>query len=134
VNEIEALRQLLERYARAADDRDVDALAALFTDDAIVIGTRGEQTIGEWLESMRAPRAFPVSMHLFGNPLVELSPDGTHASLDTYAVVHQIGGEGQGDLTLGVRYRDEVVRERDGGDAGAAWRIRTRRATTLWMR
>jgi hypothetical protein len=128
VSAIEALAQLLERYARAVDDRDVDALAALFTDDAIVIGARGEQSIADWLDSMRAPRAFPVSMHLFGTPLVELSPDGASASLDTYAVVHQLGGEGQGDLTLGVRYLDDVVRD------GGAWRIRRRRATTLWMR
>jgi uncharacterized protein (TIGR02246 family) len=132
VNEVEALRQLLERYARAADERDVDALAALFTDDATVIGTRGEQTIGEWLDSMRAPRTFPVSMHLFGNPLVQVADGGARATLDTYAVVHQIGGEGQGDLTLGVRYLDEAVRDR--GDQAGEWRIRRRRATTVWMR
>ena len=88
---VDELRNLLERYARAADDRDVDALAALFTAQATVVGTRGEQTIAEWLDTMRGPRTFPVSMHVFGNPLVELAADGAHATLDTYAVVYQLG-------------------------------------------
>ena len=34
----EALRALGQRYARAADERDVDALAALFHPDAVIIG------------------------------------------------------------------------------------------------
>ena len=127
---VDELRNLLERYARAADDRDVDSLAALFTYDATIIGTRGEQSIAAWLDTMRGPRTFPVSMHLFGNPLVELAPDGTHATLDTYAIVYQIGDAagGQADLTLGMRYVDDVVRD------GDAWRIRYRRASSAWMR
>ena len=127
---VDELRNLLERYARAADDRDVDALAALFTAQATVVGTRGEQTIAEWLDTMRGPRTFPVSMHVFGNPLVELAADGAHATLDTYAVVYQLGdaASGHGDLTLGMRYVDDVVRE------GDSWRFRVRHASSLWMR
>jgi hypothetical protein len=127
---VDELRALLERYARAADERDVDALAVLFTADAIVVGTRGEQTIATWLDTMREPRTFPMSMHVFGNPLVELSTDGSQATLDTYAVVYQLGdaASGQRDLTLGMRYVDDVVRD------GDAWRIRARRATSTWMR
>ena len=53
------LRALLQRYARAADERDVDALAALFHPDAEITGARGAQTLDEWLETMRAPRSFP---------------------------------------------------------------------------
>ncbi len=116
--------------ADSADARDVDALAALFTDDAVVVGTRGTQTIGEWLDGMRGPRAFPTSMHVFGHPLVEEDADAQSVTADTYAVVYQLGdtADGQGDLTLGMRYEDELVR------AGDTWRIRARRASTLWMR
>ena len=69
----ESLRGLLQRYARAADDRDVDGLAALFHPEATVEGARGLQTVDEWLATMRAPRAYPSSMHVLGDPLIELS-------------------------------------------------------------
>jgi hypothetical protein len=65
-------------------------------------------------------------MHVLGDPLIEL--DGDTARLDTYAVVHQLGGEGQGDMTLGIRYLDEAVRSGDG------WVIRRRTASTVFMR
>ena len=35
VNAADELRALVQRYARAADDRDIDALAALFHPDAV---------------------------------------------------------------------------------------------------
>jgi hypothetical protein len=65
-------------------------------------------------------------MHVLGDPLIELDGDAAH--LDTYAVVHQLGGEGQGDMTLGIRYLDEAVRSGDG------WVIRRRTASTVFMR
>ena len=51
------------------------------------------------------------------------------ATLDTYAVVYQVGAtsEGGGNATLGVRYLD-VVERRDG-----AWRIRHRRTELCFM-
>jgi ketosteroid isomerase-like protein len=122
----EALRALGQRYARAADERDVEALAALFHPDAVITGARGEQPLQAWLDTMRAPRTFPTSMHLLGDPLVEI--DGDVARLDTYAVVYQLGGDGQGDMTLGIRYLDDVVR------SGDRWIIHRRTATTLWTR
>lgn len=126
----DAFRQLLQRYARAADDRDVDALAGLFHPDARIEGARGAQTRAEWLDTMRGPRAFPASMHVVGEPLVTYRDGASEASLDTYAVVHQIGDRaaGQGDLTLGIRYLDEVVVHE------GHWVIHRRAAKTLWMR
>lgn len=125
VRDLEALRALSQRYARAADDRDVEVLASLFHPEAVVNGARGEQTIAEWLEGMRAPRAFPTSMHHLGPPLIELAEGAQQGRMDTYAVVYQIGPEGS--MTLGVRYLDEVVRH-DG-----RWVIKARTATTRWM-
>jgi SnoaL-like domain len=128
VNDYEALRALVQRYARAADERDVEALAELFHPEATVEGARGAQSVDEWLEAMRAPRTFPVSMHVLGDPLIDLDRDTAH--LDTYAVVYQLGDPdaGQGDLTLGIRYLDTVER------AEHRWLIRTRVARTLWIR
>jgi len=122
------LRALLQRYARAADDRDLGELEALFHPDAEIVGARGTMTRAQWLATMAAPRAFPASMHVIGDPLIAVDPSGTAASLDSYAVVYQLAAEGGTDLTLGIRYRDEAVFE------AGRWVIRTRRAETRWMR
>jgi hypothetical protein len=124
------IRALLQRYGRAADDRDIDGLAALFHPEAEITGARGAQTRGEWLEAMRAPRTFPTSMHFIGDPLID-HEDGTgEARADTYAVVYQLGdaATGQGDLTLGMRYVDQLVVDR------GRWVIRHRTSTMVWMR
>jgi len=130
VSDVEAIRALLQRYARAADDRDIPALAAVFHPDARISGARGEQSLDEWLDGMRGPRAFPVSMHLIADPLVEVDEGREAARADTYAVVFQIAepGSGSADLTLGIRYRDDLVRQAGG------WRVLRRTATTVWMR
>src|SRR4051812_40909958 len=106
VRDLEELRALPQRYARAADARDVDALASLFAPHASIVGARGEQSLDEWLDTMRAPRAFPGSMHVLGDPLIDLREGADEGTLDTYAVVYQLGDQqaGQGDLTLGIRY------------------------------
>jgi SnoaL-like domain len=126
----DALRALGQRYARAADARDVTALEELFHPDAQIVGSRGAQSREEWLETMRAPRAFPTSMHLVGDPLIVLDDDEQRATMDSYAVVFQLSdaGTGHSDLTLGIRYVDDVVL-----DSGR-WVILHRRAQTVWMR
>lgn len=126
----EELRSLLQRYARAADDRDTEALEALFHPSAEVTGARGTQTLDEWLTGMRGPRTFPTSMHVIADPLITLGPGPDEAVVDAYAVVHQLSdpSSGAGDLTLGIRYLDEVVR------LEGRWVILRRTARTLWMR
>jgi hypothetical protein len=120
----------MQRYARAADERDVDALAAVFHPAAQIIGSRGTQTVDEWLETMRAPRTFPSSMHMIGDPLIVIHDGQEQATVDSYAVVYQLSDPGpeSRDLTLGIRYLDDAVVSDD------LWVIRRRRALTLWMR
>ena len=128
--DVEALRNLCQRYARAADARDYDAVGALFHPDAVIDGLRGSSTLADYLEMSRStPPAYEKSMHVLGDPLIELEVGADTATLDTYAVVYQIGAvaEGGGNATLGVRYLDEVER-RDG-----AWRIRHRRTELGFM-
>jgi hypothetical protein len=123
------LRAMLQRYARAVDRRDIDGLAELFRPDATIVGTGGIQTLQEWLEDMRAPRAFPTSMHVLGDPLVTLGEGGTDATLDTYAVVYQVGDPGSGGgLTLGINYLDEAHLEE------GRWVFTRRESRTVWMR
>jgi hypothetical protein len=124
------IRTLLQRYARAVDERDVDTLPGLFHPDARITGSRGTQSREEWLTDMRAPRSFPGSMHVIGEPLITLDESGERATADTYAVVYQLGdpGAGQADLTLGMRYLDQLV------VLGSDWVIAQRHSTMVWMR
>jgi len=126
----EELRALLQRYARAVDERDVDTLATLFHPDAAIAGARGVESLAEFLTGMRAPRTFPTSMHVIADPLIVLGPGPDEATLDTYAVVYQLSDPASdlGDLTLGIRYQDDAVRH-DG-----SWVIGHRTSQTLWMR
>jgi hypothetical protein len=126
----EELRNLLQRYARSVDDRDVDALAALFHPDAELTGARGTETLEVFLTGMRAPRTFPASMHVIADPLIELGPAPDEAVLDTYAVVYQLSDPSSdlADLTLGIRYLDDAVRHE------GRWVLRRRTSRTIWMR
>ena len=99
------LRALVQRYARAADERDVPALESLFHPDAEIDGVRGPMPFATWLDTMRAPRTEGYSMHMLGDPLITLDPGGLRATLDTYGVVYQP------ERTLGMRYVDEVERQ-----------------------
>jgi SnoaL-like domain len=126
----EALRALPQRYARAVDQRDLDALTELFDPDGTIEGVRGTAAVPEYLDGFRAPRAFATSLHVFAEPLIELEPGAERARLDSYALVHQCraaGDEGD-DLLLGMRYLDDVVR-RDGH-----WVIHHRRAEAVFSR
>jgi hypothetical protein len=124
----DALRALLQRYARAVDQRDIGALVGLFHPQAEIAGARGVQSLEEWLETMRAPPTFPTSMHMIGEPLITLEEGSAEATVDTYAVVYQLGHEGSGDLTLGIRYLDDAVLYE------GRWLFRRRTSHTVWMR
>jgi ketosteroid isomerase-like protein len=130
VSDLEQIRALPQRYARAVDARDFDAVGALFHPEAEVEGMRGSAPIAGYLEAMRAaPSPFTGSMHMLGDPLVQLEPGAAEASSDTYAVVYQLRAPDapEGNLTLGMRYFDNLVRH-DG-----QWLIRHRRTANLWM-
>ena len=133
--DLELLRQFPQRYARAVDGRDAAALAALFDPDGSVDGTRGKQAVPDYLESMGAlPRSYESSMHLLADPIIDFEAGADTAHLDTYAVVFQTGavnGESP-DLTLGMRYLDDMVR-RPGAGSGV-WCIHHRVARMEWMR
>jgi hypothetical protein len=130
VSDTDEMRALVQRYSRAADERDLAALESLFHPDATIDGVRGPSTLAEWLATMHAPRAFPTSMHVLGDPLIDIDEAAGTARMDTYGIVYQLGDAkaGQGDLTMGVRYLDELVR------LDGRWVIRARVARTIWMR
>ena len=129
LHDLEQLRRLPQRYARAIDARDLDAVAELFDPGGRVDGARGSASVADYLDTLRnAPQVFASSMHVLGDPLIDLEPGGDRARMDTYAVVYQLraADSPDDDLVLGIRYVDELVR-RDTG-----WVIAHRRAMTLW--
>jgi hypothetical protein len=127
----EMLRQFPQRYARAVDQRDHDALTALFDPSGSVDGTFGQQAVAEYLETMGSrPDTGGTSMHLLADPLIDLEVGADTARLDTYAVVYQVppAESDAPQRTLGMRYVDDMVRLDDG------WRIHHRVARMVFMR
>jgi len=134
----EALRELLDRaaihdvmlrYARGVDRRDLDLVAACFLQDASYEGALASGTIAEALVRLRERMTrYDSTMHFIGNQLVEL--DGDTANSETYAVAyHRLTGDSRGKLfTVGVRYLDELIRDANG------WRIRARVVKMEWQR
>lgn len=121
-----ALHDLLVRYATAVDERDHDALAGCFTDDAeasfagIAAGAGGH-SIATFLLSTLGPAE---STHVVANVRVELR--GDEAAVSSVAVVYGVRGEPEQLRLRGVTYRDVCVRTPNG------WRIRERVHTPRW--
>lgn len=129
--DLEELRRLGQRYARAIDAHDIDAVGALFHPEGVVDGMAGTKPVPAYLEGLRsAPAVFEGGMHVLGEALIDLEPGADTANLDTYATVYQLRGQGEParDLVLGMRYLDQVVRHR------GTWVIRHRQAKLLWRR
>lgn len=89
LEDIEAIKQLKARYARACDPtHNVDELMSLFTEDAIFdVGQEygryeGKEAIRKFLES--ADAIIPWAMHYMISPLIEIAEDGQTAHASWY--------------------------------------------------
>jgi 3-phenylpropionate/cinnamic acid dioxygenase small subunit len=124
-----AIEDLLVRYARGVDRRDLALVASCFTPDAAYEGSLGNGTIDIALGALRErmPR-YHSTMHLLTNHLIELH--GDRATSETYALVyHRLEGEDEDeDFVVGVRYLDDLSRQPDG------WRIVRRRTAMEFQR
>jgi ketosteroid isomerase-like protein len=126
------IRELVDRYARAADRVDGDAAAALFTEDgALRIFERGNEVpVRERLGGEAIATAFSglsrydVTLHVVANHLVEL--EGDIATGETYCLAHHVRSIGEGadahlsDYMMAIRYLDTFERTAMG------WRIAQR--------
>ena len=124
-----AIHDLLMRYARGVDRRDLDLVASCFAPDAGYEGSLGVGTIAVALRALRDRMArYQTTMHFLSNQLIEL--DGDTARCETYALVyHRLHAEEDAqDFIVGVRYLDQLARRSDG------WRIVHRTATLEFQR
>ena len=121
-----AIHDVLLRYARSVDRRDLDLVASCFVPGAAYDGALGQGTVETALARLRdtLPR-YASTMHFIGNHLIDLNGDS--ASSETYAVAyHQPIGDKEPLLVVGVRYLDDFTRTNDG------WRICRRVVKTEW--
>jgi ketosteroid isomerase-like protein len=129
------IRQLVERYANAADRADGEAAAALFNED-------GEFEV--WLDPAGgAPRAmrgqaeiaaavgrvsaYQFTQHVIANSVVDI--DGDYADGETRCTAHHVetADNGGHDRVLYIRYVDEFARTR------GRWRFSRRELRVQWV-
>ncbi len=122
----DAIRDVLLRYARGVDRRDIELVASCFTPDAGYEGSLARGTIVDALAALRvAFERYTRTLHFLGNQVIEL--DGETARSETYCLAHHVLPDG-GLRVVAVRYLDELSRD----DRG--WRIRRRVAQREWER
>ncbi|MBU6281449.1 nuclear transport factor 2 family protein [bacterium] len=123
------VRDVVLRYARGVDRRDLDLVRACFEPGAPYAGSLATGTVEDALRSLAdALGRWDATMHFVGNQLVELH--GDRASCESYAIAfhRRERGDDSAELVVGIRYEDELAR----GPAG--WRIARRSARALWSR
>lgn len=126
ISDHRAITELLYRYARAIDGRDLDAFTTLFTPDAWIhydVGGGTARPLPEmqaWLRE--ALTIFRVTQHAMSNPSIVLHGDAAEAT--TYLTAMHVQVTPAGDESTVVQYgiyHDRLART----DAG--WRITHRR-------
>jgi len=121
-----AIHDVLLRYARGVDRRDLTVVAACFTPDAAYQGALGAGTIAEALARLgEAMARYTSTLHVIGNQTIELEGDAAHS--ETYCLAHHVLADGR-HREVAVRYLDDLVRDRD------TWRIRRRVVAREWER
>ena len=120
---------VLCRYCAALDDRDWDALAGVFTPDAVAhygaLGSpRGVPAIAGLVSATIG--SLDATQHLVGN--VTVAVDGDAATADCYLLAQHVrdGTPGGDTYLLGGSYHDELVRTPEG------WRIAQRTLRRMW--
>ena len=115
----DAIRELVEQYARAVDARNPEALVALFTPDAVVTlpdALAGdvlptELTGAEIARIVEGVSGFDRTRHVIDEHVIDqhrATLDDTIAHAETVCTAHHVTGDQ--DLVLTVRYRDTFAR------------------------
>lgn len=99
------------RYAQAVDRRDWPTVGSFFGEGSTVVGTRFTAPRESYLEQLEsAVERYGRTMHFIGNQVVDV--DGDQAEVESYAVAYHFAhADGEADLTVGVRYQDELARQ-----------------------
>ncbi|MFI0367819.1 nuclear transport factor 2 family protein [Actinomadura sp. 1N219] len=127
-----ALADLVARYALHADRREIDAMAALFTGDAVLMLPDAPRRLDpvrtftgreEIAASFAALDGAPVTFHALAGQVFDAGPEPGTATGQVACVAHHVSEREPGkaaDLVWHTRYTDSY--RLDGG----AWRIARR--------
>jgi uncharacterized protein (TIGR02246 family) len=107
MDDIEAIRGLLQAYADRFDERDPEGFGALFTEDAVVIHPTGREFTGREKMMKMAAKTPKGGRHYPGDSDIEVSGDQAKVSSRYRATL------GSGQEVSGT-YEDEVVRTPEG--------------------
>jgi ketosteroid isomerase-like protein len=130
------LRDLVDAYATAIDERDTELLVSLFTPDAhlFVVEDGREEELASYRGAAELARLmdrlgqYGSTMHLISNHRLEV--DGNSATGVAYCLAHHLT-EREGatqDLVMAIRYFDRYERVSEDG----AWRIAERKIVRYW--
>ena len=125
-DDVARIRGHVRSYATAVDRQDLEAVAACFTADCAYEGALGRGTIADALAALAGAFArYAHTEHVMETPEVRLA--GATAVAETACTAHHVRHDGT-RFTVGVRYRDELVRR------GGGWLIARRTVRTEWTR
>ena len=121
IEDIEEIKRLKARYCAHCDNTyDADALASLFTEDAVWDGgTRGKAEGREAIRAFfrRAAQRLPFAVHMVMNPIIEV--DGDRARGQWYLFQACTYAQGNRAVWGSARYDEEYVR------VGGEWKFRS---------
>ena len=121
-----AIRELLLRYARGIDARDLGLVAACFAPDAAYHGALAVGTVGDALAALPAAMGrYTITRHTITSHDAEVTGATARSTAECTARHWMAGG---GCRVVAVRYRDQLARGPQG------WRITRRDVETLWSR
>lgn len=112
IEDIEAIKKLKAKYCAAYDNQyDADAIATLFTEDAVWDGgnfgkCEGREAIRTFFQG--ASRIFPFALHQVMNPLIEV--DGDTAIGQWYLFQPCTLGKQNQAMWLAAKYQEQYVR------------------------
>lgn len=124
-----AIQDVLVRYARGVDRKDLALVASCFTPDAAYEGSLGHGRITEALAALGAAvERYARTLHFIGNQVIEVAGDA--AASETYCLAwHELApAHGGAEVLVAVRYLDDLAR------VDGTWLIGARVARAEWRR
>ena len=107
-----ALMDVMLRYAKGVDQRDMTLYASTFAEDVEVVGFGSETFHGRanWVAYVtQALLAYGPTQHMLGPQLAEVSGDVAHCRTDVQAL-HYLKDEPTKTLTLWATYNTDMKR------------------------
>jgi len=114
-----ALMDVMLKYTKGVDNRDLDLYRSCFADDVEVVGFGDQAYHGgdAWTDYVRdALKRFGPTQHMLGPQLAEVNGDTAHCRTDVQAL-HYMADDPKTTLTLWATYETDMKR------IGGEWKI-----------